>query len=67
MVGSINYFSQYRIGTVGGFCRDLKSWCIMIMSGPHNSEKIAAMPVDLRLIERIFCEILRAAKWDKSR
>ena len=63
MVGSINYFSQYRIGTVGGFCRDLKSWCIMIMSG----EKIAAMPVVLRLMERIFCEILRAAKWDKSR
>ena len=32
-----------------------------------NSKKIAAMLVVLKLIESIFCEILRAAKWDENR
>ena len=32
-----------------------------------NSKKIAAMLVVLKLIESIFCEILRAAKWDDNR
>ena len=32
-----------------------------------NSQKIAAMLVVLKLIESIFCEILRAAKWNENR